>query len=277
MLSLAPGVVCAVPHPNHPFSKPNGLAPPEPLADASVWSVFLDVDGTLVELAETPDQVKVQPGLVPLLQDLRSRLGGALALVSGRTIREIDEIFTPAAFPAAGVHGAELRKGAGGIRDITADATVLDPIRSAFREFADGNPGILFEDKRFAVALHYRRRPELASAVHALGNEIAADEMDVDMLAGKMLIEVRVRAAHKGAALEALAQDAPFVGRHPVYVGDDVTDEDAFRTANALGGVSIVVGVRDETAARNALPDVTAVHEWLRRSVANLDRTKAHD
>ena len=262
-----------MPLPNPPSSKTNGLAPPEPLTDAAAWSLFLDVDGTLLELAETPDQVETRPGLLPLLQDLRRRLGGALALVSGRTIAEIDHIFAPVTFPTAGVHGAELRLSSGEVRHITADPSALDPVRAAFRRFADTHEGILFEDKRFAGVLHYRRCPELANAVHALGRELAADDMDVDMLAGKMLVEVRVRSAHKGAALESLGRDDPFTGRRPVYVGDDVTDEDAFRTANALGGLSIVVGSRAETAARYAVPDVAAVHEWLRRTLANLDRT----
>jgi trehalose 6-phosphate phosphatase len=251
----------------------NGLASPEPLADARVWAVFLDVDGTLVELAETPDQVRARPGLVTLLQDLRARLDGALALVSGRTIREVDEIFAPETFPTAGIHGAEIRMQAGDVQRIAADPQALDPVRRAFGRFAAMHDGTMVEDKHFAIALHYRRRPDLATAVEDLGEEVAATlGVDLDVLAGKMLVEVRVRAAHKGAAIETLLATAPFAGRRPVYVGDDVTDEDAFRTVNAREGTSIGVGRRAGTAARYAVPDVTAVYEWLRTSVATLKR-----
>jgi trehalose 6-phosphate phosphatase len=249
----------------------NGLGRPEFPTDGSAWAAFLDVDGTLVEFADTPDEVRVPEGLVELLGELEAGLDGALALVSGRPLRQIDQLFAPAVFAAAGVHGAELRVGTGDVRKITVDPTLLDPAREAFLRFAEQHAGTIVEDKQYAIALHYRRRLDVVDEVRRLAGALAADlGVDFHLLEGKMVVEVRVSAAHKGAALEAFLQDEPFAGRTPVYIGDDVTDEDAFRTVNARGGVSVIVGDHRPTAAAFRLATVSAVHQWLRDAAAHV-------
>ena len=242
----------------------NDLPAPDPPAPGESWACFLDVDGTLVEIAHSPEAVKVPPALAPRLARLRTLLGGALALVSGRPISGVDRLLTPLRLPTAGIHGAERRLHDGSVRYITFDAVRLNPVRQAFDRFAATHEGTLVEDKRFAVALHYRRRPDLASEVRRLGAALLAHLGDeFQMLEGKMVLETRPAAATKGSAVDAFLQERPFVGRRPVYIGDDRTDEDAFQAVNAVGGVSVVVGTPATTAARNRLADVAEVHRWL--------------
>jgi len=255
------------------LSQCNDLPAPELPADARAWAYLLDIDGTLLELAETPEAVTVPHDLVPRLQRLRGLVGGALALVSGRPLGDIDRLFAPARFPAAGVHGAELRLSDGAVRRITFDPRTLDPARDAFAAFAAAHPEIQVEDKRFGVTLHFRRRPDLAAEAHRLGTELGERlGPEFHLLEGKMVLEIRAGAASKGAAVDAFLQDPQFAGRVPVYVGDDLTDEDAFRTVNARGGISVIVGSPGATRARTRLPDVTAVRRWLAAAVENLER-----
>jgi trehalose 6-phosphate phosphatase len=231
--------------------------------DASTWALFLDVDGTLLEIAPSPDRVRVPEALGTRLDELRALLADALALVSGRAIRDLDGLFAPHRFSAAGVHGAEWRIGER-IRTVDADPARLDPARRAFQDFTAAHAGTLWEDKRYAVTLHYRERPDLSAdaravardAVHHLKGEGA-------VLEGKMVLEVRFRQATKAAAVAALMAEPPFAGRVPVYLGDDVTDEDAFAAVNRLGGISIAVGDRPGTTASHNLESVPAVHRWI--------------
>lgn len=254
-------------------SECNDLPVPELPVDGRAWAYFLDIDGTLLELAETPEAVTVPAGLVPQLERLRDLAGGALALVSGRPLRDIDRLFAPARFPAAGVHGAELRLTDGTLRRIAFDPRTLDPARDAFGAFAAANPEIRVEDKVFGVTLHFRRRPDLAAEAHRLGTVLSARLGPAfHLLEGKMVVEVRASAASKGSAVDAFLQDPPFAGRVPVYVGDDLTDEDAFRAVNALGGISVVVGTPEATRAATRLPDVAAVRRWLAAAAENLER-----
>ena len=251
----------------------NGLPAPELPEPGDSWACFLDVDGTLLELALSPEAVTVPSSLVPRLERLRTLLGGALALVSGRPLSGIDRLFAPLRLPAAGVHGAELRLNDGSIRHVALDTARLDPVRYAFDRFAGAHEGTLVEDKQFAVTLHFRRRPDLASEVRQLGASLTADLGDeFQVLEGKMVLEIRPAAATKGSAVDAFLQKKPFVGRRPVYLGDDRTDEDAFRVVNDAGGVSVAVGMADATTARTRLADVTAVHRWLDAVATALQR-----
>ena len=237
------------------------LPPADLVADTP--AMFLDVDGTLVDIEDHPGDVRADDALVALLADLAERLDGALSLISGRSLAEIDRIFAPARFPSAGSHGTELR-----LRD--GDATIAqvefpEEILQRVRAFADEREGLLVEKKRAGLALHYRRAPDLEPACR----ELVADVMrelgsEYRLIDGKMVLEIALRNHHKGEAIRELLQHSPFRGRRPVFIGDDVTDEDGFRIVNDLGGISIRVGDGDETAARYTLDDVASVRDWLR-------------
>ncbi len=256
-----------------PLNECNGLPSPEPPPSGVRWALFLDVDGTLLELAATPDGVRVPPELVSRLMRLHEQLGGALALVTGRPVDEVNRLFAPAQLPVAGVHGAELRLLRGEMQRIEVDAARLAPVRSAFKRFASEHPGTLMEDKGVGVALHFRRQPAVGHEARQLGMTLVEQlGPEFHLLDGKMVVEIRASAATKGTAVDAFLQAHPFAGRQPVYVGDDVTDEDAFRTVNRAGGISVVVGHVNDTVARYRLADVAAVHAWLRQIEEHLDR-----
>ncbi|MDD9915060.1 MAG: trehalose-phosphatase [Rhodospirillaceae bacterium] len=225
-------------------------------------ALFLDVDGTLLEFADTPDAVAPAAGLPALLRDMAQALGGALALISGRPVGELDRIFAPLHLPAAGQHGLEWR-GADGLLQETARGPALDEIRAGLKDFAAQHEGALLEDKGIAVALHYRLAPGAETEARGLVERLLADRDDLHCLAGKMVFEVKPRGVDKGVAITRFMGAAPFGGRVPVFVGDDVTDEDGFRAVNDAGGISIRVGRQADSAAQFALPDVTAVREWL--------------
>ena len=240
-------------------------SPPADLGAAKP-ALFLDVDGTLVGIEDHPGDVRADAELIALLVDLAGRLDGALSLISGRSIAEIDRIFAPARFPSAGSHGAELRFD--GDAANPAPAEFPEAILQRARQFAEEHDGLLVEKKRAGLALHYRRAPQLETDCRdfaaGLMRELGPDFRLID---GKMVLEIAPRSHHKGEAIRELLQHRPFHGRRPVFVGDDVTDEDGFRVVNDLGGLSIRVGHGDTTAARYALDDVASVRNWL-QSVA---------
>lgn len=244
---------------------------PQPPADlgADTTALFLDVDGTLVDIRNHPDDVRAESALVDLLVDLAERLDGALSLVSGRSIAEIDRIFKPARFPSAGSHGAELR-----LRDdvVVAQAEFPDEVLRSARSFADQYEGLLVEKKRAGLALHYRRAPELETACRGLVANLI-DELGPEfrLIDGKMVLEIAPRDHHKGEAIREMLQHPPFRDRRPVFIGDDVTDEDGFRIVNDMGGLSVRVGQAVRTAARFALDDVKDVRAWLYAIARQLD------
>lgn len=256
------------------LTQSNDLPAPETPEPGESWACFLDVDGTLLDLARAPDAVTVPPGLGARLRRLHSLLDGALALVSGRALSDIDRLFAPLRLPTAGVHGAERRLPDGSVRYVAVDPAGLDPVREAFDRFSGRHEGTLTEDKRFSVTLHFRQRPDLASEVHELGLALIARlGGEFEVLEGKMVLEIRTAAATKGTAVDAFLQETPFAGRRPVYLGDDRTDEDAFRVVNEAGGLSVVVGTPGSTAARSRLADVATVHRWLEAVAETLERT----
>lgn len=243
------------------------LPPTDFGADTS--ALFLDVDGTLVDIESHPGDVRADRELIALLVDLAARLDGALSLISGRSIAEIDRIFEPAKFPSAGSHGAELR-----VRDddvVVAKAEFPSEILQRARSFAGKDAGLLVEKKNAGLALHYRRAPDLEAACRDLVEELmSALGPDFRLIDGKMVLEIAPRNHDKGEAIREMLQHSPFRGRQPVFIGDDVTDEDGFRSVNELGGLSIRVGHESQTAARYALDAVEDVHAWLRSVAARL-------
>lgn len=240
-----------------------GSAPP--LADAG-WAYFLDVDGTLAPLAPTPDAARVTERTLRVVRTLHARTQGAVALVSGRAIADIDQLFGLPPIPAAGQHGTELRTDLHSEIVKLSINTELTPAREAFGAFAARHAGVLLEDKGQSLAMHYRLAPALAPSVHRLvRTELRAIGSHYRMQAGRCVVELRPADADKGQAVAAFMWLAPFRGRVPVFIGDDVTDEDGFEHVNLLGGHSIRVG-KGRTAARYRLRDSAAVVDWLEAS-----------
>jgi trehalose 6-phosphate phosphatase len=241
---------------------------PNRLADISHdrTAVFLDVDGTLLNIAERPEGVVVPEDLPRTLDRLREACGGALALVTGREIATVDGFFAPLRLAVAGVHGAEIRLADG--RDVGLPPHPhLAEVTARLQSFVERNEGLILEKKGRAVAIHFRQVPELCQAVENVAREalsLADDGLELQL--GKMVVELRPARADKGAAIDIFMETEPFRGREPLFIGDDWTDESAFQAVNARGGRSIRVG-RDirPTEAKENLPDADAVREWLAR------------
>ncbi|MFD2249440.1 trehalose 6-phosphate phosphatase [Pseudochelatococcus lubricantis] len=211
-------------------------------ANPEKWALFLDIDGTLVDIAPTPDAVEAPAGLAASLAVVMTGLGGALALVTGRGIGFVDRLFHPHCFPLAGLHGAELRLPGGRTIAIEPSPAFLQA-KAALHAGAASLPGVIVEDKGVAVAVHYRLAPHHRDSVEALMREAAVRAGPRwSLQSGKMLVELKPAAADKGEALKSFMRGAPFAGRQPLAVGDDLTDEDMFAAAIAHGGRAIRIG-----------------------------------
>lgn len=239
------------------------LAEP-PLLDFGTDALFLDFDGTLVELCDRPDAVQVPKALIETLHALSDRLDGRLALVSGRAIEVLDG-FGMIGLAAAGSHGSEWRL-ADGEREYLPRPAGLDAVQQQFAIFADTAEGLLFEDKPLGAALHYRRAPRMRDAAHDLARQLA-DDHDLHLQHGHDMVELRVPGVDKGTAIGELLNLPPFLGHRPIFLGDDVTDEDGFKAVESAGGAAILVGAPRQTHASFRLSDVGAVNEWLVRSL----------
>lgn len=218
----------------------------ESLIPEAQWSLFLDVDGTLVDLAPAPGDVRIDAALRELLERVRARLDGAVALVSGRQISELDRLFSPQVWPAAGVHGLE-RRDALGTRHFkhVVDEGLLAIARYRLQRIAERLPGTIFEDKGITVALHYRQAPEHEHRVRREARDVARDlGGDFQVLEGRKVVELRPGGATKADAVRDFLREAPYHGRRPIFIGDDVTDEEALREVERLGGLSVAVGDR---------------------------------
>lgn len=227
------------------------------------WAFFLDLDGTLLEIAETPDAVGIGPDEKRLVERLVAGTGGAVAVISGRALARIDQILAPLVLPAAGQHGAERRDAKGVRHRHRFQANVLRPVAVGIRSFAAQHQGLVFEDKGASVALHYRKAPQLARVAQAAVRDAAGPLGEaVEVQDGKMVVELKPAGCDKGKAIAQFMQEAPFAGRTPVFIGDDVTDEDGFRVVNRAGGHSIKVG-EGRTQARWQLADPSAARAWL--------------
>lgn len=234
------------------------------------WCLFLDVDGTLVELADTPSQTCADPEIKTLLGDIAESLGGALALVSGRTIRTLDELFAPLRLPAAGLHGVERRKFGGTIQGANFVDAQLDPARASIRALVAAHPGTLMEDKHRTIAVHFRMAPQFEELMRQSVIDIARPlGSNYHIQEGKMVFEIKPRGFSKASAIQAFMREPPFSGRVPVFVGDDLTDLEGFAAVEAQGGISIAVGER--VRGQFLLPDVAAVRRWLRDLAALQD------
>jgi trehalose 6-phosphate phosphatase len=239
-----------------------------PHAEKTVLSgiaLFLDVDGTLLEIAARPEAVSVPQDLRERLRSLHAAGGGGVALVSGRGITDLDALFAPLTLPSAGLHGFERRGACGAYRRRPLpSAAALESARQAMLQFARRHSGLLVEDKRFALALHYRGAPQLEDAVCAAMQEVAAGVgEELELQRGKMVVELRPAGATKAYAVAAFLAEAPFAGRMPIFLGDDLTDEPAFELVNRCEGLSVLVGPPRTSAARSRLEGVAAVRAWL--------------
>jgi len=235
---------------------------PPPPARLIRPALFLDMDGVLAPLADTPDAVVPHPARTAVLRALADRLKGRVAIISGRTIAEIDRIAEAAALSASGVHGLERRRADGSLQHAEAAPGVRVAV-AAFLDFASTRPGLIVEDKGVSAGLHYRGAPSSEGAVMALARSLAG-QTGLTLQAGKLVVELKTPGTDKGTALAAFMREAPFAGAVPVMVGDDLTDEDGFRAAEVLGGFGVLVGPPRGTAARYGLADVDAVLDWLR-------------
>jgi len=248
-----------------------GAAAPDParaLPPACEIALFLDVDGTLLHIAATPDAVSIDPAAVALLERAFRATGGATALITGRRIADVDRLFAPLALPVAGQHGFERRDAAGALHRHAQSLPELAAMRAPLAAFAADHPGVLIEDKGLSVAAHYRLAPGAGPALGALVERLAAESGGVLAIQrGKMVFELRPAGKDKGTAIAEFLDEPPFRGRTPVFVGDDLTDEYGFSVVNGHGGVSVKVG-DGPTEAVARLPDVDAVRAWLERLTA---------
>ena len=235
---------------------------PPPAGGAKRWALFLDLDGTLLAIADAPDRVQVDAGLRVLIRVLRRELGGAVALVSGRGVADVERLFPRLRLSIAGLHGIE-RRDAHGVLHRRRVPRILPQLRARLVEAAGRHAGLLLEDKEFALALHYRRAPRLAGFAHRLVAALAATTGGKFQLQrGKRVAELRPTGCDKGTAIAEFMREPPFLGRKPVFVGDDATDECGFMVVNREYGISVKVGP-GRTCARWRLRDVAAVHAWL--------------
>jgi len=238
-------------------------------------ALLLDLDGTLLEHEPHPQAVSVSPDLLRLMGDLRAACDGALALISGRAIADIDRLFAPMVLPAAGLHGIERRSAAGEFRDPQHARAAIDAAADRLAGFAGRSRGLGFEDKGLALALHYRRAPHLRSLAEAEMRAVSAGlGPGFELQMGKFVVEVRPRGRDKGSAIAEFAAEPPFAGRVPVFIGDDLSDETGFEVVNRLGGHSVKVGP-GITRARWRLFDASAVRHWLSTSIENAMRAHA--
>jgi trehalose 6-phosphate phosphatase len=226
------------------------------------WCLFLDVDGTLIELTDSPLEAFADQELKVLLGLVAEQLGGALALVSGRSIQYLDALFKPLRLPAVGLHGVARRSASGVMHGASIINAELDRVRLAVNALVEAFPGTSVEDKGQTIAVHFRMAPHHESRVREALAAIAKPmSTHLRIQEGNMVLELMPRGFNKGAAIEMFMQEPPFAGRRPVFVGDDLTDQGGFQAVEAQGGISIAVG--DRVRAQFRAEDPTAVRSWL--------------
>src|SRR5713101_1798749 len=247
---------------------PLGTVPRLP-ADAGF---FLDIDGTLLDIAERPQLVRIDDDLGHLLATIRDASGGALALISGRSVAEIDRLFGRN-FCAAGQHGAERRDAAGKMHQHRVPLAGLRKAHKRLKLMAAAHPALVLEDNEMNLAPHYSEATELAATVHeALRRLVEELGEDFELQSGKMVMEIKPSGKNKGTAIAEFLEEAPFKGRLPVFIGDDLTDEFGFDLINRVGGCSVKVG-EGSSAALWRLPSADAVRAWLKRFVERSEKS----
>jgi trehalose 6-phosphate phosphatase len=231
-------------------------------------ALFLDLDGTLLDFALDPAAVNVPDRLKSILAALPAATEGAIAFVSGRTLADLDRLLGEGQFPLAAVHGLERRDSAGRLSSVGTDEADFARIEAELEKIAGEFPGTTLEHKGQAIALHYRRCPEVeGELIEAVEQHMSGMASRLKLIRGKMVVEIKPASGNKGTAIAAFMDEPPFAGRTPVFVGDDTTDEDGFRTVNELGGVSVKVE-SGPSCASYRLPDRRAVIDWLQELVA---------
>jgi len=235
--------------------------PAPPRLDPERTALFLDIDGTLAELQPRPSDVGPDVRRTELLRRVGQRLDGRLAVLSGRSLAEVDHILDFAVQPVAAVHGLVRRESDGVVAAVEGGAA-LDAARRELRAFAEDRPGVLFEDKGVSLGLHYRLAPEAGPDCEILARRLAARHQ-LQLQPGSMVLELRIAGPDKGEALRRFLQTPQFQGRQPIMVGDDLTDESAFAAAAAAGGYGVLVGAARPTHAAFGLPSVGDVLDWL--------------
>jgi trehalose 6-phosphate phosphatase len=226
------------------------------------WCLFLDVDGTLIELTDSPLETFADPELKTLLGQVSERLGGAVALVSGRSIDYLDALFDPLRLPAAGLHGVERRKASGVMHGASFIDTQLNGARKAVAALVQAHPGTSVEDKGRTIAVHYRMAPQSETVVRQSLAAVAAPlGSNYHIQEGNMVLEIKPRGFTKAGAIKAFMAEPPFSGRKPVFVGDDLTDQDGFRWVEDHGGISIAVGGRVQ--GQHRFENAGVVRTWL--------------
>ena len=235
------------------------------------YAFFFDVDGTLAAIQSRPDEVFIPKQVIANLQRLARLSGGAVALVSGRPIHELDALAAPLHVPLAGVHGAERRDASDQIERLSLPDDVAASLSALLKEAMAKMPDTQLETKGMAFALHYRRAEHYQQAVMDLAQEMTARFPVLQLQPGKCVVELKPKGVNKGAAIEAFMKQAPFAGRIPVFAGDDLTDEAGFKAVNAMDGISIKVG-EGATAANCRLPDVGGLYHWLEQLLLQRDQ-----
>jgi trehalose 6-phosphate phosphatase len=230
-------------------------------------ALFIDFDGTLVELADKPDAIVVPPDLIEEIQNATERLDGAVAVITGRALEDLDK-YIPSSIPAAGCHGIERRHADGTRTDASPDTTEAAlALARRLQEFAQDKPGMLVEPKTASVALHYRLAPDQRDSCISVMKEAVAGTDGFGVIEGKMVVEARLADANKAAAIRAFMQEPPFRGRIPIFFGDDTTDEEGFAAVRELGGVGVKVG-DGETEAQVRAQDIRTARAIMQRLVA---------
>lgn len=239
-------------------------SPPEACAD---WAYFLDVDGTLIDFADQPDAIQVDAALLDLIAHLHRASGGAVALVTGRSLSDLERHLGSLRLPLAGQQGLERRDATGRLWIHTPPPAAKASIKAALAPTLAGHPGLLLEDKGLTLALHYRKAPHLAAYVHrVMKAQVRSAGPGLELQLGKRVVELKPAGIDKGTAVAEYLAEPPFAGRRPVFIGDDLNDEHGFAEVNKLDGISIKVG-KGSSCARFRLPDVAAVRHWLGRAL----------
>ncbi len=253
----------------------DGRSPPPLPTSKNEWALFLDVDGTLAAFEPRPEQVVIPERTLSSLAQLKESMGGAVAIVSGRPIEQIDRLFTPLVLPAGGLHGLEWRNAQSCLIERPGPPHWHGDILAALRTFASENPGARVEDKSITLALHYRQAPDLHGAAQALAERLNTyGHTGLVIQTGKMIVEFRPQGADKGDAIARFLDQAPFAGRRPIFLGDDATDEHGFHVVKKAGGYAVRIGNEGETAADWCLPTVEDSGRWL-ADVAHLFRDQS--
>lgn len=247
----------------HPTTSLGLNAPPT--LDLAGHALFLDLDGTLAPIVARPQDVGPEPRRTALLEQLVSRMDGRVAILTGRTLREVDHILEAAVTPVAAVHGLDRREPDGAYVPAQAHPELPAAV-AAFRRLAAEAEGLMVEEKGLSAALHYRQAPDQEPAARRLAEDLAR-RTGLKLQPGHMVVELRTPGPDKGDSLATFMTAPPFAGSIPVFVGDDLTDEPAFAAASAGGGFGVLVGPARNTAARFRLEDVNAVLTWLEETL----------